>query len=661
MKKISFHNLALNAVCCACLAGTAAAQTGTMMIDSSTMANAMRSPAPAFISPQLTMLRMQMLSTGTATLSIKPAALTAQSTRAKIDIKQAQPVRSGMTEGPSMFNGALLIEAMAIGDNAVLIGELTAAGATDLEVTGNLVRGKLPAVNIERLSTLTSARFVRPILQPGTNSGPVNSQGDPAQKSDVARTRFNVSGAGVTVGVISDSYDKLGGASKGVAAGELPGVGNNFGYTTPVKVVKEGSDRVAFADEGRAMAEIVHDVAPGAAIAFYGASSVNDHAKGIRDLAAAGATVIVDDLFYSSEPYFQPSPIAIAARDVALQHNAVVISSAGNNERKSLEGNFKPLPAKDLFFNGANIGKAELHDFGGGRVTVPIFFANGYPVRLAMQWDDKFSSYTQDKQGAAIDLDIFLFSDEQGVNILAGSTEANIGKDPNETVVFRTPDGPGEGVVYLGIARSPDVPAATGVKFKVIALDSSVPGTFSEYPAEFFSASTTFGHSNSEWIITSCAANYRNTQASGGATVEPYSALGGLAQLRDQNGNRLPAPFVPRKPDVCSPAGANTSFFLAGEDPEGDGIPNFNGTSASAPHAAGIAALMIEAADNNLPAFAINYIFRASAKDMDDPLTPQFDKGVDFRTGAGFLDANRAVNIASFFRNFPPITFKQNK
>ena len=131
--------------------------------------------------------------------------------------------------------------------------------------------------------------------------------------------------------------------------------------------------------------------------------------------------------------------------------------------------------------------------------------------------------------------------------------------------------------------------------------------------------------------------------------------------MRDQNGNRLAAPFVPRKPDVCSPAGANTSFFLAGEDAEGDGIPNFNGTSASAPHAAGIAALMIEAAGNNLPAFAINYIFRASAKDMDDPLTPQFDKGVDFRTGAGFLDANWAVNIASFFRSFPSIKFKQNK
>ena len=112
-----------------------------------------------------------------------------------------------------------------------------------------------------------------------------------------------------------------------------------------------------------------------------------------------------------------------------------------------------------------------------------------------------------------------MFSDEQGVNILAGSAQANIGNDPNETVVFRTPDGPGEGVVYLGIARSVDVPAATGVKFKVIALDSSVPGTVSEYPAEFFNTATTFGHSNSEWIITSCAANYRNTQASGGATV----------------------------------------------------------------------------------------------------------------------------------------------
>ena len=661
MKKTPLQNAVVIAVCFTSLSGIAVAQTGTMLIDSTTMANAKRSPAPSFISPQLTMLRMQMQSTGTATMAIKPAESASQNILGKIDMKQAQPVFSGMMASPSMVDGALLIEAMAIGDNAILINELTAAGVTGAQVSGNLVRGKLPVANIQRLSALTSARFVRPTLQPSTNSGAVNSQGDPAQKSDFARTRFNVSGAGVTVGVMSDSYDKLGGASKGVAAGELPGAGNNFGYTTPVKVIKEGTERPVFVDEGRAMAEIVHDVAPGAAIAFYAPIDVDDHAKGIRDLAAAGATVIVDDLFYTNEPWFQPSPIAAAARDVALQHNAVVITSAGNFERKSLEGNFKPLPAKDVLVGGASIGKYELHDFGGGRVTVPIGFRRGFPLVVAMQWDDKFASYSPDKQGSSTDLDFLFFSDQQGVNAVGGALAANVGEDPFEVVSFDTGSAPGFGVVYLGIARSLDNPKADGVKFKVVGPDGANPGVITSYPAEFFASATALGHANSQWITSSCAANYRNTQASAGATVEVYSSVGGSALLRDQNGNRLPAPVLLSKPDVCSPSGANTSFFFSGVDLDGDGIPNFSGTSASAPHAAGVAALMSEAAQYNLPALAVNYIFRASAVDMDDPLTPQFDRGVDFRTGAGFLDASRAVNIASFFKNFPAIKFKKNK
>ena len=56
-------------------------------------------------------------------------------------------------------------------------------------------------------------------------------------------------------------------------------------------------------DEGRAMAQLVHDLAPGAelAVADY-ANSEEGFADRIRALRAAGANVIVDDITYGSEP-----------------------------------------------------------------------------------------------------------------------------------------------------------------------------------------------------------------------------------------------------------------------------------------------------------------------------------------------------------------------
>ena len=61
------------------------------------------------------------------------------------------------------------------------------------------------------------------------------------------------------------------------------------------------------------MAQIVHDLAPGADLAF--ATAFNGEiafANNIRNSAAAGAEVIVDDVFYPEEPFFQDGPIAVA-------------------------------------------------------------------------------------------------------------------------------------------------------------------------------------------------------------------------------------------------------------------------------------------------------------------------------------------------------------
>jgi subtilisin family serine protease len=98
------------------------------------------------------------------------------------------------------------------------------------------------------------------------------------------------------------------------------------------------------------------------------------------------------------------------------------------------------------------------------------------------------------------------------------------------------------------------------------------------------------------------------------ACAEPFSSAGGVEIRIDIDGKRLSAPDNRFKPDVTGPDGSNTSFFVTDsiiDDDDGDGLlspafdgenpadefPNFFGTSASAPHVAALAALMLDASE----------------------------------------------------------------
>jgi Ca2+-binding RTX toxin-like protein len=100
----------------------------------------------------------------------------------------------------------------------------------------------------------------------------------------------------------------------------------------------------------------------------------------------------------------------------------------------------------------------------------------------------------------------------------------------------------------------------------------------------------------------------------------------------------LVAPEVRTKPGIVAPDGVNTTSFNVDRDDDNDTFPNFVGTSAAAPHAAAVAALILEK-NGSLSPDAVYARLRGSAIDMDDPGTPAFDTGFDFRTGFGLVDA----------------------
>ena len=112
----------------------------------------------------------------------------------------------------------------------------------------------------------------------------------------------------------------------------------------------------------------------------------------------------------------------------------------------------------------------------------------------------------------------------------------------------------------------------------------------------------------------------------------------------DANGIRLPTPEIRKKPNIAAPDGTNTTFF-GSSDVEPDGFPDFFGTSAAAPHAAAVAALMLQT-DPSLMPNAVYAALKQTAQDMDDPYTPGFDNGFDFATGWGLIQADRALEIS---------------
>src|SRR5262249_34331104 len=96
--------------------------------------------------------------------------------------------------------------------------------------------------------------------------------------------------------------------------------------------------QLPFGDEGRAMLQIIHDIAPGAGLAFYTAEyNETDFANGIDKLAKSGhANVIVDDVGYFDEPFFQDGMIAQAI-NTAFAQGVAYFSAAGNDASNAYE------------------------------------------------------------------------------------------------------------------------------------------------------------------------------------------------------------------------------------------------------------------------------------------------------------------------------------
>ena len=165
----------------------------------------------------------------------------------------------------------------------------------------------------------------------------------------------------------------------------------------------------------------------------------------------------------------------------------------------------------------------------------------------------------------------------------------NIGGDPVEVLGVNNSGAPVDAYIVIGKWIDATGPNPNPGKIKYIDFG------FGSNPEYATKSATIFGHSNASKAISVGAIRYDKTPAYGVNTPvrESFSSVGGTPILFDTYGNTI-TPVIRKKPNISAPQGTNNTFF--GFDYDNDGFPNFFGTSASAPHAAAVAALMREAA-----------------------------------------------------------------
>ncbi len=525
----------------------------------------------------------------------------------------------------------VVIDAVASGDAEVLKSELERLGMQNVGVFGRVVSGQLPIIAINDMAELDDLKFARPSLFT-THAGTCTSQGDVAIRSDVVRSTLGINGSGITVGTLSDSFNCLGGADQGVADGDLP----------PGIVVLQEGDCDFDTDEGRALMEIIYDVAPGASQVFHTADfGQANFAQGIMALAEFGAGVIVDDIIYFREPMFQDGIIAQAV-DSAVESGVSYFSSAGNEARDSYQSQFIPSG----MFVAFNDKVCEAHDFDPGP-GVDIFQSITVPEDsgffMSFQWDSPFFTVSG-PPGSSNDLDILVVDSSESV-ILAGGVDPNVGGDPVEAFGFSNPMGFGTSNFNLVIANcvGPNPGLIKNVFFGL--LGEIFLGQINEYGT---SSSTIYGHANSSGAEAVGAAFYAETPEFGvsPALLEFFSSAGGTPILFDTSGDKLQTPIVRMKPGVVGPDGVDTTFI--GMDSPDDVCSSLFGTSAAAPHAAGTAALMLDV-QPTLPPDELYGLMEMTALEMGprnartiaDVSTAS--ENFNFDSGFGFIQADLAV------------------
>ena len=477
---------------------------------------------------------------------------------------------------------------------------------------------------------------------------------DAPLRADVARERFGVDGTGVVVGVVSDSFAATSApgstVADDIANGLLPGPGNPCGRQTPVEVLRDGTDIPTSVDEGRAMLQLVHGIAPGASLAFAAADP--DSAASLREaidlLVDHGADVIVDDISVEEDAIFQRSLTAeTIAR--ATERGVISFSSAGNQnllpssplagqEATPINGwqtsAYRPTACPDavtaaVTAQGFSTPTDCLDVDPGDTSDATLGYSVSSHAELIFQWGEPAGAVTGSfvpvvlQAGAPLDVEL---------KPLADGT-------PGYTVVLPRADADLEVEVVVARVTTPDASRSLpNPSIFLMFLQSGLGwAEYTRSEGEVQIGRTSLGHNSDPVAISVAAAAYDTP-----TKVESFSSHGPSTHFFAPRTASVPsavlaAPEIVSKPDIMSVDRVRQSVL--GSNPDETGGRQFPGTSAAAPLAAAVAALA-KSVDPSLTQEDVRALLTTTARPAASPWASVPAENV---TGAGLIDAEAAL------------------
>ncbi len=509
----------------------------------------------------------------------------------------------------------------------ILLVEMTEQNLQKLRAAGaivelqddrqRIVQARVPVARLEEVSALP---FVQSIRLPDygiPNTGSLTTEGDAILAADEVRSVFGVDGTGVRVGAISDGiagiFDTGCTICGGVVGGpieteDLPpqdasenpttGTRNGTGILTSTtggliaQSFRSDNDLEGGA-EGTALLEIVHDLAPGAQLYFANFHTSLEFNQAVNFLAA-NTDVVVDDIGFFGLPYDGSSTVSSNTAN-ALNNDANPIrayfTSVGNQARKHYQEDFLDSGLDgDINFGLGQPGNVHLFQATANTDDVMARGASSFDsvflcgtsnpsvcsavspgsldtVIIVLMWDDVFGA-------SGNDYDLFLL-EESTVNVVASGAGPQDGNDfPREFITFTNTGTEGFFNIFIQNFSNSTAP----VNFDMFILSPNGKVTlgsmgenhnFNTVPSSVPAQSDAGGFPVS--VISVGAIDQGDIDID---DIEPFSSNG------PTNDARL-------KPDATAIDGVSITGAGGFSNP-------FFGTSAAAPHGAGVVALLLQ-------------------------------------------------------------------